>query len=134
MARGKMTGLQPRLGIVAFIAMFAFLVLGGSMFLGVLDQAQAAICPNGTIPDNPDGTINNPLGTCFISVRNHPGEFPFGITVSESESRVIVTDLFSGLQRTGNSGRAPPRDGKGRISSIPAGAGRCYRIRRCLIG
>ncbi len=37
------------------------------------------------------------FGTCHRKIRPHVGEFPFAVTVSESENRVIVVDLFNGL-------------------------------------
>ena len=48
-------------------------------------KAQADIC-----------TPDPAFGSCANMFRLYPGEFPYAMTVSESESRLIVADLFSG--------------------------------------
>lgn len=41
--------------------------------------------------------VGDPYGECFVNFAMHPGEFPFAVTVIESEGRVAVADLFTGL-------------------------------------
>lgn len=53
----------------------------------VAGPIEASICTGG----------NNPYGGCFLKLRSYPGEYPMGVTVVGSESKVVVCDLYSGL-------------------------------------
>lgn len=78
-------GLQPRRN------------LGRWLTAGIVATLIAVVGRPGTAHADLCVGIEEGFGNCFTTAIVHQGEFPFGITVSNTEQAVIVVDYLSGL-------------------------------------